>query len=503
MSDWCNEPGCDIEQWHRHFDANPTQLGFIESRAEADFFSCRMGEGKSAALCWAIFHHTKENPGARWALIRDTWTNLEATTLVEFFNWFPDGVAGRYHKSSKSWTWTIEGVTGEIMFLGMDSDDDAQKLQSRPLAGIAIDEVAPGAQSGGVPEFIFDTAMTRLRQKGMRWYAAKLAANNPDEAHWTYKRFVEPGDAGTPLEFELLPEQERGFHLWQTHRPENLANLPPSYYESMAHRLRKRKDLVSRFAKGEFGFQQHGKPVTAEFNEKIHVVDAVEIVPGLPLRLLWDFGLNPTCLITQITPLGHWNFAHALVGEDVGVYELIVDEVAPLLERDFANYEIEHTGDPAGKQREQSSSKTNAVKIIQDLIPGRWRKAPSDWEARRDCAKEVLRKTRNGTGMVQIARAPALKLWHALRGGWHYRVSAAGIASSKPEKDVHSHPGDAFGYGCTVYYPLGRRRKPHSQGTVSPRKATYFGGRRRGNAGLGIGTPFAKLPKEARTILED
>jgi len=47
---------------------------------------------------------------------------------------------------------------------------------------------------------------------------------------------------------------------------------------------------------------------------------------------------------------------------------------------------------------------------------------------------------------------PMIKLsWHegilhrALRGGWHYRKTIAGkILKDKPEKDIHSHPGDSL-----------------------------------------------------------
>ena len=55
------------------FNPNPFQKRFIESRAKADLFSSRMGEGKSTGLAWAALYHTRHNPGARWALIRDTW----------------------------------------------------------------------------------------------------------------------------------------------------------------------------------------------------------------------------------------------------------------------------------------------------------------------------------------------------------------------------------------------------------------------------------------------
>src|SRR5690606_36216577 len=46
------------------FNPNPVQRNFIESRAKADLFSSRMGEGKSTAIAWACLYHTRHNPGA-------------------------------------------------------------------------------------------------------------------------------------------------------------------------------------------------------------------------------------------------------------------------------------------------------------------------------------------------------------------------------------------------------------------------------------------------------
>ena len=177
------------------FTANPTQKLFIESRAEADLFDCRKGEGKSAALCWAIFYHTKHNPGARWIVIRDTWENIRRTTLNEFLFWFPDGVFGDWKKGDKTYVWNTArtGLSGEVIFMGVESEEDASKIASMPLAGVAIDEPSGAAgESSGVSLFVFQTAMAQLRQQGMNWYACKLAQNNPDESHWTYETFWDP-----------------------------------------------------------------------------------------------------------------------------------------------------------------------------------------------------------------------------------------------------------------------------------------------------------------------
>src|SRR5258708_1305665 len=133
-----------------NFVPNPIQKKFIESRAKADLFSSRMGEGKSAALAWSAFYHTRHNPGASWALIRDTWENMQATTQKTFFEWFPPGVMGEYHHTKKIFKWASGVAQGEVQFLGMDDPQDASKLMSRELAGFGIDEPAPAIGSGGV-----------------------------------------------------------------------------------------------------------------------------------------------------------------------------------------------------------------------------------------------------------------------------------------------------------------------------------------------------------------
>jgi hypothetical protein len=433
-----------------------------------------MGEGKSAALVWCPFYHTQQNPGARWAMIRDTWENLRDTTLKEFFRWFPDGIAGKFVKSTKTWTWTCEGMKGEIMWLGMDVEADAAKLQSRELAGFCIDEPAPAATTGGVSEFIFDAAMTRLRQPGMKWYGAKLAENNPDEGHWTHRRFVEPGYRGYG-DIKLPPMQTRGFSFFQTTRPENLKNLPDGYYETMGKRYEEagRLDLKTRFADGDFGFQQPGEPVTPEFNKSIHVKSSIAVLDS-PIMCCWDFGLNPTCIITQISPMSNWMILEAYVGEEIGTLELIQDVITGRIEDRFKGLSISHYGDPQGKQRDQSSSEQTAVKVIKQELGGRWYPGPREWPARRDAIRRCLGLLRNGVGLVQIDEKKAKAVWHALRGGWHYQKHNTGIVSQQARKDIHSHPGDALSYGAALLFPAGERKTRNVGGGIAIRQPTYF-----------------------------
>ena len=434
------------------FNPNPMQKRFIESRAKADLFCSRMGEGKTVALAWSTLHHTRHNPGANCALIRDTWENMQATTLKTFLEWFPPGIFGTFNQTRRLFTWASGVADGTVEFLGMDDPADASKLMSRELAMFGIDEPAPATASGGVDEMIFDIALSRLRQGGMKFYCAKLAENNPDETHWTYRRFVDPGT--------------EGFKLWQPDAPENEKNLPQQYYAELRRVWHHRPDLVRRFIAGEFGFQQEGKAVIPQWQDRHHLASGLKPMPGRELVLLWDFGHNPTCIITQITPMGHWLVLHSMVGDGIGVEELIYERVKPLLTTEYGKYKYWHTGDPQGNQREQTSIHRSAVKFIRKELGGRWRPGPVRLHQRIEPLRAVCSRLVGGVGLLQVDRGNAREVFQALRGGWHFRVARTGVVSGEPVKDMHSHPGDAMSYGAAVLFPVGKPRLMVKPGTT-------------------------------------
>jgi hypothetical protein len=473
---------------HIDFTPNPVQRQFIHSKAKADFFSARMGEGKSAALCWACFHHTLHNPGARWLFIRDTWENLQQTTQVEFFEWFPPGLCGVYVASTRTFKWRMAAnnveIRGEVLFRGLDEEKDASKLQSLPLAGFAMDEPAPAAESGGIAKLIFTTAMSRLRQKGMNWYAAKLAANNPDESHWTYRTFIDPGN--------------EGYACHQTGaQPENLSNLPQDYYQNLRDAYADRQDLIDRFVEGKYGFQRRGRPVTPAWNDHIHLADAIEPIRSIPLHMLWDFGHTPVCVITQLVPSGHWNILEALQGEDIGTIEHIEQNVSPRLQERYPGYSWDHTHDPAGDYRDQTTTENTPVRAIRERLGGPCHPGAEAPSAGIDPLNAVLSRVINdGRGIIQVDRRLAKPVWHALRGSWHFPTRVGGVIGDKAVKNIYSHPGDAMRYGASRFFPLGALRQKRTAKTE--RKGTrprYFTGAR-----LGFERPGKKLPEEAREL---
>src|SRR5690606_9219523 len=254
--------------------------------------------------------------------------------------------------------------------------------------------------------------------------------------------------------------------------------------------------------------QSKGRAVTPEWNDDLHLAQGLQPVQGLPLKLMWDGGLNPPCVISQITPLGDWLILDAFVGEDYGMDELIREVVRPrLLERypwiKTIQRGVESTGDPNLNMREQSRSMTadgrrnSAVTVILNKVGGTWTKGPVDEASRIEPLREVLRKTRDGRGIVMVDRDNAEPVWFALRGGWHYRISRTGVVGSIV-KDEHSHPGDCMGYGAARWFPLGKlatrvkaveRLLDSSHNAAQGVKAPF--------SGLG---PGVILPPEARTI---
>lgn len=477
------------------FVANPTQRKFIESRAEADLFDSRKGEGKSCSLAWAIFYHTKHNPGATWLVIRDTWENLRRTTLSEFLMWFPDGVFGTWVAGNKEYIWNPAcGMKGKVIFLGAETEDDSSKIASMPLAGVAIDEPSPAAgSSGGVAEFIFDTALAQLRQPKMNWYAAKLAQNNPDESHWTYRRFWEPGQPPNPKS-NLLPAQESGFKAWQTQEPENLANLPPDYYESMKQRWAHRPDLLRRFAEGKHGFQQIGKALTPEWDDTMHLVDNLEPIPGEQLHLFWDGGLNPTCVIAQVSNLGKLLILESHVGDGIGMLQLIESVVKARLTTRFRGFSWRHIGDPNLVSKDQGNSETRASRVITKELGGAFIQGPVDEDSRIEPLRALLKRND-----LVVDKHRAREVWYALRGGWHRHISRTGAVGSI-EKNEHSHPGDATGYGTAVLFPMGKLLK-RAQSVVTHQPSGYYN-RAPGGDSLGMAQRGAKVPKEGRTLGE-
>lgn len=465
------------------FPATPTQLEFIKSKAFLNFIRGPRGEGKTtvgliATLAHALEHGRDQWP-IRWMVIRDTWENLKLTLIpsirlcVKKYSIPTEGLDKLEPKIVLLGMRTSSGVFQalvELNFFGLDSPEDANRLQGFEGAGAWIEEPAPAADiSSGVPEDAL-LSVTSLRQGGANVRPRVQITMNPsDKDHWTMKykdnhALIETmRSKGITIAFFDIP---RGENPWVTkeYRERNEAMLL-----AMG-----RPDLVARLVYGKTGYVQLGVSVTPEFGPR-HIADySLPISRHLPIIRGWDFGLNPTTTWLQIldtTPAIVYVYK-SIRTPHMGCEQHIIRAVLKWqADHKVLNYHYEDYGDGSGLTPDQKNSDENAITAIEQLLtsaPNRkasFRAGPIPIPERVGPIRALLRDSALG-GQARILFDPeAGEMHRALGGGWHHKKTPSGLIGDIV-KDEHSEHGDSLGYPLGVKFPIpkligrgtGRRR---------------------------------------------
>jgi predicted phage terminase large subunit-like protein len=194
-------------------------------------------------------------PGARIAIIRDSYPALLDTTVVTFLDWLPDRVAGTYAKARRIFYLNTADPNkpAEILFRAGDDKDDINNVLSLDLAAAFFDEPQGGlalksertTREPGIDQELFRMVLSRVgRQKGftpMSW----MTGNPPSPSHWIAKAFGYSGK-GQPEN----PHED--FKLRLVDKEENAHNLTPGYYERLHRLFGYGTPLARRFIDGEW-----------------------------------------------------------------------------------------------------------------------------------------------------------------------------------------------------------------------------------------------------------
>lgn len=194
-------------------------------------------------------------PGARIAIIRDSYPALLDTTVVTFLDWLPDRLAGTYAKARRTFYLNTSDPNkpAEILFRAGDDKDDVNNMLSLDLAAAMFDEPQGGlalksertTREPGIDQELFKMALSRVgRQKGFR-PMAWLTGNPPSPNHWIAKQFGYNGK-GAPTN----PIQD--FNLYLATKDENAHNLTPGYYDRLHRLFGYGTPLARRFIDGEW-----------------------------------------------------------------------------------------------------------------------------------------------------------------------------------------------------------------------------------------------------------
>lgn len=377
----------------------------------------------------------------RWVIVRNTYRELQDTTIETFFDWVPKS-SGHWSALNTKFTQEIMLQDGTIMcaeflFRALDRPDDVKKLLSLEMTGMWINEARE------IPKAIVDMGIGRLgrypskRVGGPSWHGLIMDTNPPDSDHWWYKLFEED-----------LPDNHQVFKQPSgvCEDAENVDNLPPGYYQNMQGG--KDQEWINVYVHGKYGFVMDGKPVWVEYHDDLHHTDdEISIPKGVTIGVGIDFGLTPAAAIGFVKPSGQLVILDELVGEDIGAksFGKILHQ---RLATKYSGYDLEVYGDPAGEQRAQTDERT-PFEILSNVGIEAWPTYTNDFTIRRECiADQMCRLDFSGEPAFLIGPGAPLSR-KACAGGYKYkRVQVSGEAryQDKPDKGRYSHIGDAIQY---------------------------------------------------------
>ncbi len=439
------------------FKAPATIARFMASPAFYRGLMGPVGSGKSSACCVELLARAcAQAPDAaglrrsRFAILRNTYRELRDTTLRTWLAWFPEEAFGSFSHSDMAHRLRLplpDGTTvqAELLFRALDRPQDARRLLSLELTGAWINEARE------LPLCIVEALGDRVerfpakRDGGCSWAGVIMDTNPPDQDHWWrtlaedtrpdgWAFFRQPGGV-IEREGAFLPNPDA----------ENLANLPPRFYERRM--AGKTPAHVRVYYCAQYGFAQNGMPVYPEFDAQRHVA-ARELrpVPGLPLYIGLDFGLTPAAALGQRLATGRWLLLDELVSQDMGMLRF-AGLLKELLASRYPGLTPEIWGDPAGSARAQTDERTPFDILRASGLAAR--PAPTnDPLLRREAVAAAL--TRDIDGQPGLTLSPRCRtLISGMAGAWRYRrllVSGEARYQDSPEKNRFSHVCEAAQY---------------------------------------------------------
>lgn len=427
-----------------NYVASPTARLFHNDNSFFRGIMGPLGSGKSVACCWEIFQKmTQQAPSAdglrrtRWVVVRDTYAELESTTIKTWVDWFPPEVFGRMTaKPPYTHHVKFQDVRAEVIFLALDEPKDVKKLLSLECTGIWYNEARYTQKA------LIDAGTGRvgrypaMKDGGCTWYGIIADTNPPEEEHWWYK-FAE----------EEKPEGYKFFKQPSGLSPdaENTANLPPNYYKNLM--AGKEQDWIKVYIMGQYGFVKDGKPIYNAYNDNVHFSEKVEYNKRLPLYIGLDFGLTPAAVFLQKGVMGNWVAIDEIVAEDMGAKRFGA-LLRTHIQEHYPAVKVIITGDPAGEQRTQTDETTPFEMLKSEGIYAS--AAPTnDFSIRVEVVQSNFGRLVDGVpGLVLGPKCRMLR--KACAGGYEYKrmnVSGGDRFHDKPNKNGCSHVAEALQYG--------------------------------------------------------
>lgn len=459
-----------------------------------------VGGGKSTMCCMAFFKVMREVPvcadgirRAKGLILRNTYSELELTTLATWLQWFPEDMFGRlYRKSPFHHVMRFRDDKDvicefDVYFVSMDKPDDLKKVLSLELTVFYFNEVREVSRS------VIVGLITRLtgrypsktmlglpeEYEGKLYYQCLIADTNaPNIRHWlkdvednppTGWKFFRQPPAMIPALEEQEPDVVNGLGRWVINpERENKKGSTAYGIANMARSLddeRFKVDVLS-----QYGSSFDGKPVHPEYNSSMHFSrDVLAPVSGCPIYLGWDFGSTPAVVVWQLVG-GALNLIDNWQAEwsDIGTF---VDSVfMPIWITKYNEWHTKgnyiSTGDPAGK-----SITTHEIRTLNDRGIKTYPGQTNDPATRRAALTQWLNRNVNGKPAVKISSHCDF-MNEAYAGGYMYkRINVFSNGNVKfhavPEKNDYSHSAEAGEYALLPLYNDSQKKSELNLNPVS------------------------------------
>lgn len=494
----------------------PTIRQFIRDyrpgRLFYDWIVGPVGSGKTTGLFFKLCHmaslQAKSPDGirrTRAVIVRNTMPQLKDTTLSSWSYWFKDKVAGDWLATQNKFILRFGDVECEVMFRALDTADDVARVLSLEVTFAILDEFVQ------IPKQIVDALSARLgrypsARDGGATNWGMWGSSNPDtEDNWWYeylhdprinKRYKHFDDPDAQAAYDMTVNgqalmvgmdgvgpsgqasnstyflQPSGF----APDAENLENLPggQDYYNNQA--IGKSEAWVKQFLEAEWGYSAAGKPVVPTFKADYHIAkQPLMYNPRLPLIAGVDPGLDGSAFIFgQLDLSGRLNVLGERVQSGYGTDRLIRERVKPYVANRFPQGKLFLAPDPAAGNRAQNDEKT-AVDIMRRYYEVPKLETNNRLPLRLNAIEYFTTRLLDTGAALQIDPVNCPHTIRALKGGWRYEMDPKKdmMRSPKPEKNNHSHSGDAFGYLCRYFHRQTEREMRYGgQNSFKPPRVT-------------------------------
>lgn len=390
-----------------------------------------LGSGKTTGCLFELFRRSTEQAPdgqgrrkTRWAIIRNTLSQLKQTVLADIKAYFGDLAHWKVSDNTVYFDFQLADgsrVQSEWLLIPLETPDDIRRLLSLQLTGAFIEEFR---------EVNFEIVSSLRGRLGRyprlgtepTWAGLVMCSNPyPDGSPWheAYELKLPNG--------WVLYRQPSGL----SDDAENIEHLPDGYYEQLCDGAS--PEFIKVHVHGENGADRSGQAVFADtFIYEFHTRPTLRVIEGRTFCLGMDLDRNPAAVICQMDPLGRMLVHKEVFAEGTGLEYFITTALTPVMYQSFrgSSYVL---GDPSGVRRSSISEESSfgALKRLgYHAIP-----APTNnIEPRLRSLEALFTAQLGGEAAILISQTGCPMLIRALSSAYKFKRTKTGNLDPVPEK---------------------------------------------------------------------